>query len=118
MRAPSNCEAEKGSVTAELALALPAVSLVLAIMLSGFSLQLERLKLVDLAATASRAVARGETIESMQSLASQFRPRVKLKLVATADLLCATASADAALMGLQGFEFRLSERQCARKQGM
>jgi hypothetical protein len=118
MRVPRRLLAETGSVTAELALALPTVSLLIAITLSSFGLQLERLKLVDLAASVSRAVARGEPVSQSQSFIDQWYPGVRLKISATADLLCATASVNATVMGLRGFDLRLAERQCARKQGL
>ena len=59
---------ERGSITAELAMALPAVALVIAITLGAFSLQIERMKLVEVSASAARAVARGESEENARAL--------------------------------------------------
>jgi hypothetical protein len=52
--------AERGSVTAELAVALPAVVLVLAMVLSVGAASVARLRAVDAAAAGARVVALGE----------------------------------------------------------
>ena len=68
---------ERGSVTAELAIAMPAVSLIIGITLGAFALQVDRMKLVDVAATSARALARGETEESIRQLAAQMLAQQK-----------------------------------------
>lgn len=59
MPSPSRCDT--GAVTAELALAIPAVLLVLAACLGGLRLGAERLRTADAAGIAARIAARGET---------------------------------------------------------
>ncbi len=97
-------------MTAELAMALPAVSLVIAITLSAFALQIERMKLVDVAATAARAVARGEPEESVRAVFMTAEVRESVT--------CVILSRQFELPGLGGKFFDISEIQCARKMGL
>ena len=73
-------QTERGSVTAEFAMALPAVSLVITITLGGFALQIERIKLVEVAAVAARSVARGETEEEARSMVAELTAQVAARL--------------------------------------
>ena len=107
---------DEGSVTAELALALPSVALVLAITLAGFGLQVERLKLVSAAATASRALARGESEGEIQNLIAEIAPESKLKFEYLDNFVCARISQDFKIASLSNFE--VDERQCYRKSGL
>ena len=109
---------ERGSVTAELAIALPAVTMVLGITVAAFGLQIERLKLVSSAATIARAVARTEAAETINQLASQLDASATLTLETRADLICARLQRSFNLPGLPGKAFDLSEVQCARKLGL
>lgn len=53
---------EKGSITAEFAIALPAVLLVLSFSLSALMIPIDRIHLVAASATEARAIARGEKL--------------------------------------------------------
>ena len=112
----SQSRSDAGSVTAELALALPTVSLVIAVCLSGFGLQIERMKYVSVAASAARALGRGESQSSVEALTLQAAPGVDLKVEFQENLICAVVSRTYPILGLQQFE--VSERQCARKMGL
>lgn len=119
----SRHQQEEGSVTAELAMALPAVSLVIAITLSAFALQIERMKLVDVAATAARAVARGEPKESVRASVAELIAPLEIESVSmTAEVresvTCVILSRQFELPGLGGKFFDISEIQCARKMGL
>ncbi len=119
----SRHQQEEGSVTAELAMALPAVSLVIAITLSAFALQIERMKLVDVAATAARAVARGEPEESVRASVAELIAPLEIESVSmTAEVresvTCVILSRQFELLGLGGKFFDISEIQCARKMGL
>jgi len=114
---------DKGSITAELAMALPAVSLVIAITLGAFSLQIERMKLVDFAATAARATARGESQETILKLLAEMAPlqsadELQVVFEARENISCVILSRAFELPGLGGMLFDLSEVQCARKMGL
>lgn len=119
----SRLRQEAGSITAELAMALPAVSLVIAITLSAFALQIERMKLVDVAATAARAVARGEPEESVRASVAELIAPLEIESVSmTAEVresvTCVILSRQFELPGLGGKFFDISEIQCARKMGL
>lgn len=60
--------------TAELALAIPAVLLVLAMCLSGLSLAIDQVRCVDAARVAARAASRGEASAVVADLGGQSSP--------------------------------------------
>lgn len=114
---------DRGSVTAELAMALPAVSLVIAITLGAFALQIERMKLVDVAATAARAVARGEAEANVRALITEMTfplppQEIELQFEVRENMTCVILARSFELPGLGGNLFNLSELQCARKMGL
>jgi hypothetical protein len=114
---------EQGSVTAELALAMPAVSLVIAITLGAFALQIERMKLVGLAAMAARAIGRGETQENVRALvlemgATTDAQQINFEIETRENTVCVNLSRNFEIAGLPGKLFDFSELQCARKVGL
>jgi Flp pilus assembly protein TadG len=114
---------DKGSVTAELALAMPAVSLVIAITLGAFALQIERMKLVGVAAMAARAVARGETQENVRALVLEMNStadsqQINLEIQTRENTVCVNLSRNFEIAGFPGKLFDFSELQCARKVGL
>jgi hypothetical protein len=109
---------ETGSITAELALAIPAVMILLAIFIGAMGLQLERFRLVDLAATLARADARGETGEVLRELIQQWQPSANFRIESTQELVCVVVTKATSILGLPEKAFVLAEKQCARKQGL
>jgi hypothetical protein len=114
---------DKGSVTAELALAMPAVSLVIAITLGAFALQIERMKLVGASAMAARAIARGDAEENVRALviemSSPLDPQdIKMEIETRENFVCVNLSRDFEIAELKGNLFEFSEQQCARKAGL
>lgn len=114
---------EKGSVTAELALAMPAVSLVIAITLGAFALQIERMKLVGVAAMAARAIARGETQDNVRALVLEMASttdsqQINLEIETRENTVCINLSRNFEIAGLPGKLFDFSELQCSRKVGL
>ena len=109
---------ERGSVTAEFAVVLPAVAMILAISLGSLSAQVERMRLVSVAAGLARAVGRGEA----EALAlARFEPSLagrKVAFSAEQDLVCAEVSVNFTILGLPGQGLRLADRECARKLGL
>lgn len=65
---------DAGMTTAELALATPAVVLVLALCLSGMTLALDQLRCEDAARVAARAASRGEGADVVRTLAASRLP--------------------------------------------
>lgn len=63
-----------GMVSAELAVAIPAVLLVLACCLAGLAAAIDQIRCVDAARVAGRAAARGESADTIRSLALQAAP--------------------------------------------
>ena len=109
---------ETGSVTAELAMSLPAVALVIAITLGAFSLQIERMKLVEVSASAARAVARGESEDNARALIAELLfPLAANSLLVEYEhrenVVCAKLSRRFALPGLGANLFDVAEVQCA-----
>jgi hypothetical protein len=112
-----------GSVTAELALAMPAVSLVIAITLGAFALQIERMKLVSVSAMSARAVARGEPEENIRALILEMSSTldsqdIQMEIQTRENTVCVNLSRNFEIAGLPGKLFDFSELQCARKVGL
>lgn len=63
-----------GMVTAELAVAIPALVIVLAMVLGGVSLGVDQVRCVDAARLAARAVARGDPGSAASALALRAAP--------------------------------------------
>lgn len=62
-------------VSAELALAVPAVLLVLAICLTALTLGIDQLRVTDAARVAARAASRGEDPATVHRLAAELAPQ-------------------------------------------
>ena len=107
------CCTERGSVTAEFALAIPAVALVLVCCLSGVQLAGLQVRLQDAAAASARNLARDESPASVAATASDLVSSARLATHRRDDLVCATVSAPArnALLGL--LPITLSASSCA-----
>jgi hypothetical protein len=66
---------EAGMVTAELAVAIPAVVLVLALCLAGVTAGIDQIRCVDAARLAARSAARGDTPGAVRAAALSAAPR-------------------------------------------
>lgn len=74
MRWRGHLDRDAGMVTAELALAFPAVILVLALALTGLTLGIDQLRCEDAARVAARAASRGEPAVAVGAAASARAP--------------------------------------------
>ncbi|MCU1579380.1 MAG: hypothetical protein JWP19_1584 [Rhodoglobus sp.] len=100
---------ERGSVTAEFAIALPAVVTVLACCLSGLQVAGQQLRLQDAAASAARAAARGGD----PTAAARLAPGASVATWSDGDLVCARLEArSTALVGTL-MALTLSATSCA-----
>ncbi len=101
---------DAGSVTAEFAVTMPAVILVLACCLSGTQVAGQQLRLQDAAAAAARSLARGD---SAAATATRLAPGASVTERSDGDLDCVTLAAPstAALSVIVGFT--LSASSCA-----
>lgn len=63
---------DRGTVTAELAIVLPAVTAILAVLLAGAAAGLTQLRVQEGARAGARAAARGEAIASVQEISARI----------------------------------------------
>ncbi|MGW9112539.1 TadE family type IV pilus minor pilin [Microbacterium sp. NPDC055683] len=97
-RAGGRAADERGSVTAELAVALPAVVLVTALGIAGLGAASLQVRLQDAAADAARLIARGE--DEGRAAGVVATAGGALSIAHQGDLVCATARADARIGSL------------------
>ena len=107
----------RGTVTAELVLALPAVLLIITLAVAAMSLQFTKFQLIGTAAAIASAVARGEAPEVIDDLVHGAGERVQFELEELEDSICVKLTVDAPLAGIEIGFMELVERQCARASG-
>jgi Flp pilus assembly protein TadG len=95
---------ELGGATAELALALPAVVVVLALALGGVQLGAVRLRAQDAAADAARILARGDPASSAAARVAAGLPTATFARRDDGDLVCVTVTASAGGGPLAGLD--------------
>ncbi|WP_308491566.1 TadE family type IV pilus minor pilin [Microbacterium terrisoli] len=88
---------DRGSVTAEFAVVLPAVVLVLALGAATLGVCGQQVRLQDAAADAARLVARGEPAGRAQAVLAAAVGGAHGAIAAEGELVCVTATARAAL---------------------
>ncbi|GGH43360.1 TadE family type IV pilus minor pilin [Microbacterium album] len=91
---------ERGSVAAELAVALPAVAVVLALGIGGLFAAATHVRLQDAAADAARLIARGESEARATGAVVGAVAGARVAAVHQEDLVCVTATAEVAVAGL------------------
>ena len=112
---------DRGSVTAEFAVVLPGVLLVLYFALAVLDLQSSRIALVELAAEGSRALARGESEQLVSELIAQSGLGPKTTFASSfTDLSICVEMVHNHEIGAFGasFPIEMKEIQCARKGGL
>ena len=112
---------DRGSVTAEFAVILPGVMLVLFLALSVLSLQSSRIALVEVAAEGSRALARGESEQLLSQLLGEFNLGGNVSFETSfRDLaVCLEVAQKHDIQAFGGLlPIELKEVQCARKGGL
>jgi hypothetical protein len=112
---------DRGSVTAEFAIILPVVMLVLFLALSVLSLQASRIALVEVAAEGARALARGESEQLLNQLLGEFDLGVNVAFETSfRDLaVCLEVAQKHEIQAFGGLiPIELKEVQCARKGGL
>ncbi|WAB84934.1 hypothetical protein OVN20_05110 [Microcella daejeonensis] len=101
---------DRGSVTAEIAVAVPALVLVLAVCLGGVSAALMRAQAQDAAAVAARMLARGEPESTARAHVGRVLPGASLAPEPADDLRCARVTAHPRVLGI---ELAVAARACA-----
>ena len=110
MRSPCPGDRERGTVTAELAVALPAVLLVLAACLGALRLGAEQVRIVDAAALAARSTARGDA-PAVSARLARAAGAERITTTRSADgLVCVVARRLTPVLGLA---LPLAARSCA-----
>ena len=107
---------ERGSVAAELALALPAVVLALMLGAGALGAAARQVSLQDAAADAARLLGRGESGGAAATVVAAAVPGAVTSSRASGDLVCVTARADASIGTL--LRIPLSASSCALSGGL
>ena len=82
---PHKSPAEEGVIPAEFAVALPAVTVVLALCLGAASTGVAQLKVEESARTAARAAARGDSEAQIRSAVSRIDPAQSVQISVSSD---------------------------------
>lgn len=91
---PHKSPAEEGVITAEFAVALPAVTVVLALCLGAASTGVAQLKVEESARTAARAAARGDSEAQIHSAVSRIDPAQSVQISVSPDDVAATEAGE------------------------
>jgi hypothetical protein len=102
-------------VTAEFAVALPAIALVLALSLASVQVAAVQVRLADAAADAARSLGRGEAVEEAAAIAARNAPGARLSTGSDDRFACATLTGGAG--GLLG-AIELRATSCALRGGL
>lgn len=102
---------EGGSVAAELAVALPAVVLTLALGVGALGAAARQVALQDAAADAARVLGRGESDDAAARIVREAVPGAGLSASRGDDLVCVMTKVDAEIGGL--IRLSLRARSCA-----
>ena len=89
---------DRGAVTAEVAVALPVVVLVLAACLGGLGAAAAHLRAHDAAADAARLLGRGESTAAAQQHVARTAPGARLAVSRPSGLVCATVQLEQRVM--------------------
>lgn len=92
--APHKSPAEEGVITAEFAVALPAVTVVLALCLGAASTGVAQLKVEESARTAARAAARGDSEAQIRSAVSRIDPAQSVQISVSPDDVAAAEAGE------------------------
>ncbi|WP_232528902.1 TadE family type IV pilus minor pilin [Mycetocola zhujimingii] len=109
-RAAHRVGADAGSVTAEFAVALPAVILVLAGCLGAVQVASQQVRLADAAADAARTLARGDSVEVASARVSRVAGAAAMTTSTSGDFVCVELSVPAGIgpTALAGIRIRAS----------
>lgn len=101
---------DRGSVTAEFAVALPAILLLLVLCVGTLSAASRQVLLQDAVTDASRLVARGDDEGRALALIAAAAPGSRSEITRDDDLVCVAASAP---IGVAAITVRVTARSCA-----
>ncbi|MDX2024802.1 TadE family type IV pilus minor pilin [Microcella sp.] len=101
---------DRGSVTAELAVGLPAVVVVLAACLGALGLAADQVRAHDAAADAARLLGRGESTAAAERHVQIIVPGARLVVRFVDDLVCTTVSVERPVLAVP---LRVEGSSCA-----
>lgn len=107
---------ERGSVAAELALALPAVVLTLLLGVGALSAAAQQVTLQDATADAARLLGRGESVAAAQAAVAASASDARVSHERRGDLICVSARVDVAVGSL--ISIPLTASSCALSGGL
>jgi len=102
---------EGGSATAEFALTLPAVVLVLVLGVGALHAASTQVRLQDAVADAARLLSRGEPDARVRAVVASAEAAASLRAAREGDLVCATATVPVRVVGF--IELELGASSCA-----
>lgn len=108
MAAPPHRDSERGSVAAELAVALPVVVLTLLLGVGALGAAARQVALQDAAADAARLLGRGEDPSAAERAVGVAVRGAAMSSSADGDLVCVTATGEAVVGGLLRLPLRAS----------
>ncbi len=115
-RSPGGRSDESGSVAAELAVALPVVVLTLLLSAGAMGAAAQQVLLQDVVSDAARLLGRGESLSAAQSVVTSAVNGAWLESRQNGDLICVTATVDAAVGNL--LRIPLTASSCALSGGL
>lgn len=110
--------ADRGSVSAELVVAMPAVLIVVALCLGMLQVAAQQVRYTDAAAVAARSLARGETAAVASARAEAVAGPSTLVPEERGEFVCATVSGDAAVVLGDALGIVVSAAGCALRGGL
>ncbi|TDW30595.1 TadE family type IV pilus minor pilin [Cryobacterium psychrophilum] len=109
---------DAGTVTAELAIVLPAVVLVLGCCLGAVQVVGQQVRLTDAAADAARALSRGDAPDQVAALVANEVRGAGLAVQTYENFVCARLSVDSSFAAFALTGLRLEARSCALAGGL
>ncbi|MET0590004.1 MAG: TadE family type IV pilus minor pilin [Naasia sp.] len=109
---------ERGSVSAELAVAMPAVLVVLALCLAVLQVASQQVRYADAAAVGARSLARGESAAVAAGRALAVAGPGEFSHTERGEFVCTTVSGDAAVVLGQVLGVQVSAASCALRGGL
>lgn len=109
----SRLRGDEGSVTAEFAMVLPAVVLVLVCCLGAVQVVGQQVRLTDASADAARALARGDGADRAANLVRQSVDGASLATEQRGEFVCASLSAPSAFGPFAAFGLTVEAGSCA-----
>jgi hypothetical protein len=118
MRLPWDSRRDEGSITAEFAVVLPAVVLVLGCCLGAVQVVGQQVRMTDAAAGAARVLARGDDAARAGGLARRLVAGASFSSEQRGEFVCARLTAPSAFDLFAGLGLTVEARSCALSGGV